>query len=294
MLEASFLNLSDRNAEDGAVSVWPAWEVREHGGTTAWFHVRLAFRDGAGVDALAVLSGGCVSIEDVRAQPALSLADLTVLADWIGGPLAVACGVPSERKRAGDTGGEGTGEHIGRAATAYGAGPDAGRPPDTDAPEADLGRATETDLGPATEADGARPVSGCPVEPDGTQAEVGRFAAADGTASDAGCLTAADGVEPDAGCVTAEDGTEPSPGCLTPAGEGPGVRCPGPRRARRPWPRGVERRRLVAEEYRAARDEGADPVLAVMDATGLSRRRSLRLIAQARDAGFLAPRHARR
>ncbi|MBB5926005.1 hypothetical protein FHS34_001459 [Streptomyces echinatus] len=296
--------------------MWPAWEVREHGGTTAWFHVRLAFRDGAGVDALAVLSGGCVSIEDVRAQPALSLADLTVLADWIGGPLAVACGVPSERNRAGDTGGEGTGEHIGRAATADGAGPDAGRPPDsagpdagrppdsagpdagrppdTDAPEADLGRATETDLGPATEADGARPVSGCPVEPDGTQAEVGRFTAADGTASDAGCLTAADGVEPDVGCVTAEDGTEPSPGCLTPAGEGPGVRCPGPRRARRPWPRGVERRRLVAEEYRAARDEGADPVLAVMDATGLSRRRSLRLIAQARDAGFLAPRHARR
>ncbi|MGW4601498.1 DUF6214 family protein, partial [Streptomyces sp. NPDC004457] len=53
-------------------------------------------------------------------------------------------------------------------------------------------------------------------------------------------------------------------------------------------------RRLVAREYRAAQDAGADPVLAVMNATGRGRRRALRLIAQARDAGLLAPRHARR
>ncbi|WP_256725192.1 DUF6214 family protein, partial [Streptomyces acidiscabies] len=51
--------------------------------------------------------------------------------------------------------------------------------------------------------------------------------------------------------------------------------------------------RLVAREYRAAQEEGADPVLAVMGATGHSRRRSLGLIAQARDAGFLTPRHIR-
>ncbi|WP_239109218.1 DUF6214 family protein, partial [Streptomyces coelicoflavus] len=55
-----------------------------------------------------------------------------------------------------------------------------------------------------------------------------------------------------------------------------------------------EGRRLVAQEYRAARAEGGDPVLAVMSATGHSRRRSLRLIGQARDEGFLAPRRARR
>ncbi|KPI08344.1 hypothetical protein OK074_3641 [Actinobacteria bacterium OK074] len=66
------------------------------------------------------------------------------------------------------------------------------------------------------------------------------------------------------------------------------------RRARPSWPRGVEGRRLVAEEYRAAQDEGVDPVLAVMSATGHSRRRALRLIAGARDEGFLTPRHARR
>ncbi|MFI6873558.1 DUF6214 family protein [Streptomyces sp. NPDC050400] len=66
------------------------------------------------------------------------------------------------------------------------------------------------------------------------------------------------------------------------------------RRARPAWPRGVEGRRGVAETYRAAQAEGRDPVLAVMCATGRSRRRSLRLIAAARDAGFLAPRHNRR
>ncbi|WP_372343438.1 DUF6214 family protein [Streptomyces sp. KL116D] len=66
------------------------------------------------------------------------------------------------------------------------------------------------------------------------------------------------------------------------------------RRARPAWPRGVEGRRGVADAYRAAQAEGRDPVLAVMCATGRSRRRSLRLIAAARDAGFLAPRHNRR
>ncbi|MEU5778930.1 DUF6214 family protein, partial [Streptomyces venezuelae] len=40
--------------------------------------------------------------------------------------------------------------------------------------------------------------------------------------------------------------------------------------------------------------EGRDPVLAVMCATGRSRRKSLRLIAGARDAGLLTPRHHRR
>ncbi|GAA3879449.1 DUF6214 family protein [Streptomyces lacrimifluminis] len=157
------------------MSVRPAWEVQEHEGsaTTAWFDVRLAFADGAHVDVLAVVRDADVSIEDVRAQPALSLDDLAALADWIEGPLFEACG---------------------------------------DGPTA------------------------------------------------------------------------------TGQSEG-GLR---PRRARPAWPRGIEGRWLVAEEYRAAQEEGADPVLAVMCATGHSRRRSLRLISQARDAGFLTPRHARR
>jgi len=154
------------------VSVWPAWEVREDGGATSWFHVRLAFADGARVDTLAVVAEDGVSLEDVRAQPALSLDDLGVLADWIEGPLFEACG----------------------------------------------------------------------REP-GAQAD-------------------------------AEAG--------------------GARRARPAWPRGIEGRWLIAQEYLAAQQDGVDPVLAVMCATGHSRRKSLRLISQARDAGFLTPRHARR
>ena len=65
-------------------------------------------------------------------------------------------------------------------------------------------------------------------------------------------------------------------------------------RARPAWPRGMEGRWLIAQEYRAAQEDGVDPVLAVMGATGHSRRKSLRLISRARDAGFLTPRHARR
>ncbi|MEU1511240.1 DUF6214 family protein [Streptomyces sp. NPDC005811] len=161
------------------MSVRPAWELRENGDpAVTWFDVRLAFADGAGVDLLAVVSGGCVSFEDVHARPPLSLVDLTELADWIEGPLLDGC--------AGGTGAE-----------------------------------------------------------------------------------------------SGEDGE----GAASPGGA---------RRARPAWPRGSEGRRLVAQEYRAAQWQGVDPVLAVMSATGHSRRGSLRLIAQARDAGYLTPRHAKR
>ncbi|MGW1064052.1 DUF6214 family protein [Streptomyces aureus] len=156
------------------MSVRPAWEVRESGSAAmSWFDVRLAFADGARVDLLAVLSETALSIEDVRAEPPLSLDDLAVVAEWIEEPLSEACGSRLS----------------------------AGREQDRE-----------------------------------SQA----------------------------------------------------------RRARPAWPRGAEGRLLVAEEYRAAQKEGVDPVLAVMDATGHSRRKSLRLIAGARDAGFLTPRHARR
>ncbi|MCD9879906.1 DUF6214 family protein [Streptomyces guryensis] len=155
------------------MSVWPAWEVREDERATSWFTVRLAFTDGARIDALAVVCEGCASLEEVRSQPALSLHDLAELAEWIEEPLFEACGP------------------------------------------------------------GAAPAAG-------------------GDASVA------------------------------------------PRRARPAWPPGVEGRWLVAQEYRAAQEGGFDPVLAVMCATGHSRRKSLRLISQARDSGFLAPRHARR
>ncbi|MET7295088.1 DUF6214 family protein [Streptomyces griseoloalbus] len=154
------------------MSVWPAWEVREGERATRWLHVRLVFGDGARIDALATVCEGWVCLEDVRARPALALEDLAVLADWIEGPLARACGAEAEP----DPGAEaGTGAHRDRS--------------------------------------------------------------------------------------TGTRGNQ--------------------------W-------RLVARAYRTAQDQGTDPVLAVMDETGYSRRGALRLIGRTRDAGLLSPRHARR
>ncbi|MGV9246054.1 DUF6214 family protein [Streptomyces sp. NPDC003710] len=153
------------------MSVWPAWEVQECGNVTSWFAVRLDLPDGGRVDVLAVTAGGCLGIEEVRAQPPLSLDDLTALVDWIEEPLLEACG---------------------------------------------------TGPAPPSESSGAL---------------VGRDRPA--------------------------------------------------------WPSGPEGMRRVAEEYLAAQGRGADPVLAVMCATGCSRRGSLKLIGGARDAGLLTPRHNR-
>ncbi|MEV5171181.1 DUF6214 family protein [Streptomyces flaveolus] len=245
--------------------MWPAWQVREDDGVTSWFQVRLAFPDGARVDALAVVSAGRVSIEDVQAEPALSLADLTALADWIEGPLFEACGVEAV---------------------------------------ADVTCGVDVDTGPARDGDAGAVVArgvdadACPM------CGVDTGEAGDGTTPDAGCPQAGE-PEPDAACPRTE---EPQPDAGGPQAEAPQPDAACPRteepepdvghpvvsRARPPWPRGIEGRRLVAREYRAAQDEGVDPVLAVMNATGRGRRRALRLIAQARDAGLLAPRHARR
>ncbi|MFE1248647.1 DUF6214 family protein [Streptomyces sp. NPDC058735] len=74
------------------MSVRPAWEVRENESATRWFEFRLAFADGARVDALALVTGRSVCVEEVRAQPALSLDDLAVLAAWIEEAIADACG----------------------------------------------------------------------------------------------------------------------------------------------------------------------------------------------------------
>ncbi|MFD0418375.1 DUF6214 family protein [Streptomyces sp. NPDC127108] len=77
-------------------------------------------------------------------------------------------------------------------------------------------------------------------------------------------------------------------------GGGPAQEPPGARRSRRSARRGGAVRNVAAEAYRGALEDGEDPVLAVMRATGHSRRKSLRLIAGARDAGLLMSRHHRR
>lgn len=181
------------------------WELQGHGTVTSdpvgtpwggtgmrreilppWFNIRLTFADGARIDVLAVASEGRIAIEDMRADPPLSLDGFAALADWIEGPLEDACQVVIEQHRLGAT---------------------------VPRPYYDAGYEAEP---------------------------------------------------------------------------------PAVRRARPSWPRGSAGRRVAAEAYRAAQQEGRDPVLAVMCATGHSRRKSLRLIAGARDEGYLAPRHNRR
>ncbi|MFI8304344.1 DUF6214 family protein [Streptomyces sp. NPDC085927] len=214
------------------MSVWPAWEVREGEHATRWFHVRLVFADGAGVEALALVSGLCVCVEDVRARPALSLEDLALFADWIEGPLARACGA---------------------------------------------------DDGPGRE--------GGPGHDDGTAGD------GPGTGGRGATCAPAAGTEPAAEGEPVADG-EPVPGGGPDSEGGSAVRArppgAGERRSRAVRPREPVGRRLVAREYRAAQEEGTDPVLAVMCATGYSRRGALRVIGRARDAGLLTPRHARR
>lgn len=202
------------------MSVWPAWEVREGEHATRWFHVRLVFADGAGVEALALVSGLCVCVEDVRARPALSLEDLALFADWIEGPLARACGAD---------------DGPGHADGAAGDGPDAG-------------------------------------------------------GWGASC-TPAPGIEPAAEDDPVADGEPDFEGGFAVRARPPGAE---ERQGRAVRPREPVGRRLVAREYRAAQEEGVDPVLAVMCATGYSRRGALRVIGRARDAGLLTPRHVRR
>lgn len=249
------------------MSVRPAWEVREGAGATSWFHVRLEFPDGARVELLAVVADGHVSIEDVRAQPALSLIDLTELADWIEGPLFEWCGggVPAAVE----------------AQVALPAAGEAGGP---------------EGYGGVGGGGGYGAVDGCglPAEPGGTP-EPGGVPEPGGIAGVGAAVEPTVPAEEPVPVGPAEDAVTAVPAVPAERSEPPGPPGPpGPRRARAAWPRGAQGRWLVAQEYRAAQEDGFDPVLAVMCATGHSRRRSLRLIAQARDAGYLAPRHARR
>ncbi|MCZ1011270.1 DUF6214 family protein [Streptomyces lydicus] len=52
-----------------------------------WCSARLTFADGARVDVLVTVSDDHITVEDVRADPPLTLAGLTDLARWIEGPL---------------------------------------------------------------------------------------------------------------------------------------------------------------------------------------------------------------
>ncbi|WP_180990418.1 DUF6214 family protein [Streptomyces noursei] len=74
---------------------WPDWELQAHGSAASelgpWFSARLTFPHGARIDVLVTATGDRLTVEDVRADPPLTLDDLAMLARWIEGPLDDAC-----------------------------------------------------------------------------------------------------------------------------------------------------------------------------------------------------------
>ncbi|WP_405809869.1 DUF6214 family protein [Streptomyces sp. NBC_00210] len=237
-----------------------------------WFNVRLTFADGAWIDVLAVVDGERLAIEDLRADPPLPLESFAVLAGRIENPLGHACGVTAPGPP------DGPASSPERNAGSGGTWPPRSEPPEWDdapadaqtvapgwyavpavAPVSDLGLATS----PRSEAVPAA-------------AQVSHFGA----------------TGPPRSAVPEWDD---APAGAPPSGD-PHAGAPPParRRARPAMPRGRGGRRIAADAYRAAQQDGRDPVLAVMDATGRSRRRALRLIAGARDEGYLPPRRNRR
>ncbi|MFE3775964.1 DUF6214 family protein [Streptomyces sp. NPDC059122] len=74
---------------------WPDWELQAHGSAASelgpWFSARLTFPHGARIDVLVTATDDRLTVEDVRADPPLTLDALASLAHWIDGPLDDAC-----------------------------------------------------------------------------------------------------------------------------------------------------------------------------------------------------------
>ncbi|SES01818.1 hypothetical protein SAMN05421870_10788 [Streptomyces qinglanensis] len=180
---------------------------------------------------VAAVVDGRIRLEEVRADPPLTLREFAELAPRLGEPLALAC--PSVLR------------------------------PSAPAP-------TVRTTGPCVLPAAPRPVPPRPAPP--------RSAVPPAPAAP----------QPPAPAPA----SAPDPAAATPR-RAPAAAAAGGRR-RRPGLRGTEALHTAAGAYSAARAQGQDPVLAVMRVTGHSRRKSLRVIAGARDAGLLSPRHARR
>ncbi|MFD7896589.1 DUF6214 family protein [Streptomyces sp. NPDC059568] len=283
---------------------WPVWEVQGHGTVTGagdprdgatrreilppWVDIRLTFADGARLDVLAVVRDGRIAIEDAQADPPLALEGFAALAGAIEAPLQNACQVVSGRHRPPVPGTVVAEPPV--------AGPVAGETAAQGAvvgePSVDAGQAAdgtvEAERAEAVPAAYEIPAYGTPVS-DTAQDGPGR----DVPAADA---PSAEPREEAAAEPVSEPEREPAAEAVEAAESGPepGRESSGRHRARPSPPRGSAARRSVAEIYRAAQQAGQDPVLAVMSATGFSRRKSLKLIAGARDEGHLTPRHHRR
>lgn len=361
MSESDFYTVNHRYEAQGAPLEWPTWELQAHGSAAPapdlaapddpvgargpgcplprldplgpWCSARLTFADGARVDVLVTVSDDHITVEDVRADPPLTLDGLADLARWIDGPLddafRAATGQPRKSRgglrqtgpAAGVPGGGGgaqAGTAPGRASASEPAGAGAGAAaaegathPTAEAVEAEvpgagpagatgLGHgegvlhrtATETGIGHPADppaASSATPPAEPPAEQPCAQ-NSGRPVLSAPSASSAPSAPSTTDASP-----TPTDASTPSPSS-PPSASAP-TPTPPTGRARSvvlARTRAGERRKIAADAYRQAQREGGDPVQAVMRATGRNRRRSLRLIAGARDEGLLTPRHNKR
>ncbi|WP_443073923.1 DUF6214 family protein [Streptomyces sp. NBC_01456] len=368
MSESDFYTVNHRYEAQGAPLEWPTWEVRAHGSAAPavesatsydpagsggpgcppprldplgpWCSARLTFADGARIDVLVTVSDEHLTVEDVRADPPLTLAGLAALARWIEGPLddtfRAATGRPQKARSAPRQPGPAAVPAAGDGAGGtLPAGPDAGsaagaaprpasgpRPlsPHQPAPLQQPVDALLPDRAPdpvgAGAGEGPAPAVREAVAPPETPAvatgTVTGDDVADPTTTGAGCLTGVSADTPsDASSDTSDAssdtvaaspagapaGPAPTPSAAASSTPAPAVSTPPAEPARSAVlsrSRSGERRRIAADAYRQAQQEGHDPVLAVMLATGRNRRRSLRLIAGARDKGLLTPRHNKR
>ncbi|MGW1787556.1 DUF6214 family protein [Streptomyces tubercidicus] len=347
---------------------WPTWELQAHGSAAPapdlaapddpvgargpgcplprldplgpWCSARLTFADGARVDVLVTVSDDHITVEDVRADPPLTLDGLADLARWIDGPLddafRAATGQP-RKSRGGPRhtgpaagvpaggGGAQAGTAPGRGSASEPAGAGAGAAaaegathPTAEAVEAveagvpgpapmgptGLGHgegtlhrtATETGIGQPADppaASSADPSVDSPAEQPCEQ-NSGQPVPSASSAPSAPSTTDASSTPTDASTPSPPSPSSPpssSAPTPTPTPTPPTGRARSVVLART---RAGERRKIAADAYRQAQREGGDPVQAVMRATGRNRRRSLRLIAGARDEGLLTPRHNKR
>ncbi|MFB6982383.1 DUF6214 family protein [Streptomyces scopuliridis] len=284
------------------------WEVQGHGTVTGagdprdgaarreilppWVDIRLTFADGARLDVLAVVRDGRIAIEDAQADPPLALDGFAALAEAIEAPLHNACQVVAGPHRPPVPQPAESGVPADTPVTSLAAGSGEGAPPLPEGPvspaeaeaESEAGSQPAHASGPAllaTEGPGEQPATVRPAEEPTPERAPEAVPAAppepEPAVAQADAQPAAQSAAPGAAPEAAQEQDRS-----------------GRHRARPSLPRGSAARQGVAEIYRAAQQAGQDPVLAVMSATGYSRRKALRLIAGARDDGHLTPRHHRR
>ncbi|GAA2644145.1 DUF6214 family protein [Streptomyces lunalinharesii] len=276
---------------------WPDWELQAHGSAASelgpWFSARLTFPHGARVDVLVTVTAERLTVEDVRADPPLTLDALASLAHWIEGPLDDACRAATGRPPKDRPGAVApSGPEPAPAPRACGQETSPARPREPRAGTAPprgqvvhgAGRLCGSGAGPAPGTSATGPAGAPAATPTGIAGA--RAVTPRGGTSDSVSAPAPDAApEPDPAAPAPVDG---------PAAQEPDAAPPAARSAVLVRSRAGERRKIAAAAYREAQQEGRDPVVAVMHATGRNRRRALRLIAGARDAGLLTPRHNKR